>query len=193
MIITSSPFKCFTLSRYSVTGHSVILWGHLFILQAWFGSICPHGVSHHYKSILQLFWLITFILWWNISILVGVVSSRMTPLPPTRFEMKMKRCKSHATAFGDSRIQPERTSTRDIGAFHQYNQNTNWRKIFWKNNVQCSSTLPETCRINAKVHWSCSGTLLTHFKLLFPLIWYLSNPVIVSWFMCCCCFLFFLL
>ena len=39
-----------------------------------------------------------------------------------------------------------------------------------------SSRVPDTCRIYAKVHWSCSGswgsnTLLRHFMLVIPLVW----------------------
>ncbi len=52
------------------------------ILSAWFVSACPLRGKGHCKSI-QLFWLITFTLWWNISILMGVLSSRMTMSPPT--------------------------------------------------------------------------------------------------------------
>lgn len=60
-------------------------------------------------------------------------------------------------------------------AFHHLNQNPKWGKIFWRNDAHCfHSTLPETCRINAMVQWSCSGTL-------FALIWYLAKPVIVLW------------
>ncbi len=47
---------------------------------------------------------------------------------------------------------------------------------FQKSGVHPSRRVPETCRINAKAHWSCSGstwwpnTLLRNFGLVFPLI-----------------------
>ncbi len=69
-------------------------------------------------------------------------------------------------------------------ALYHHHQNTKWGNIFWTNGVHPSSRLPETCRIKAKAHWSCSGstwwpiTLLRHFMSVFPLIF---HPSVVFW------------
>ncbi len=70
------------------------------------------------------------------------------------------------------------TDVLDSHHLHHHHQNRG--NIFGKNGVHPSSS-PETWRINAKVHWSCSGstwwpnTLLRHFMLVFPLICHLST------------------
>lgn len=56
-----------------------------FILLAWFrlSLICPPRRTRKRKSIQKFLWLITFILRWNISILIGLATSMMTSPPST--------------------------------------------------------------------------------------------------------------
>ncbi len=51
---------------------------------------------------------------------------------------------------------------------HHHHQNTKCVNIFWKNGVHPSRRVPETCRINAKVHWSCPKTLQNAKMLILP-------------------------
>ncbi len=45
----------------------------------------------------------------------------------------------------------------DSALRHHHHLNTQWGNISWMNGVHPSSRHPETWRINAKAHWSCSG------------------------------------
>ncbi len=127
----------------------------------------------------KLFWVITFILQWNISILMGVVSSRGTMPASTGHEgslnglMSMKLmwiiCCGFHSHLWEILDRCVRQRSPPQSSKHQMS-------IFWKNGVNSSSRIPETCRINAKAYWSCSGgtwwpnTLQRHFMLVFPLI-----------------------
>ena len=78
---------------------------------------------------------------------------------------------SYAMAVSVTRSQPNWTP---VGA---------WNSVFINKTLTCeiihgrmvslpSNSVPDTCRIYAKVHWSCSGlwwpnTLLRHFMLIF--------------------------
>lgn len=53
------------------------LFIYLFILLIWCGSTFSHRGKKSLQFNTELFWLIVFILWWNMPVLTGMVSSRM--------------------------------------------------------------------------------------------------------------------
>ncbi len=67
----------------------------------------------------------------------------------------------YAVACAVTRSQPNKTPTGNFdvldSALRHHHQSTKWGNIFWKN-VNPGSRAPESCRIYAKVHWSCSGS-----------------------------------
>jgi len=93
---------------------------------------------------------------------------------------KCEWCESYSVAFTVTRSQPSWTPMEDFGltcsplsrppSKHQMRE--------YLLEEQCSSlqSSSETCRINAKAHWSCSvgtlwpNTFLWHFMLVFPFI-----------------------
>ena len=136
---------------------------------------------------------LTFILWWNISTVIGVVFFRMTMPLFIEYEgslnalMSMKMMWIICYGLRSHQISTHlntngRFWTLDSTLYH-HQQNTKWGNIFWKNGVHPSSRVSKTCRINTKLNWSCSGgmcsnTLLRHFMLVLPLI---CQPFVCSW------------
>ncbi len=129
------------------------------ILLAWFGSTCPLRGKGHCKSVQScsewspLSYDETFLSWWEWSL-----PGWQCPHPQgTRAHWMVwwvwKWCESYAMAFAVTRSQPNVLDS----ALHHHHQNTKWGNIFWKSGIHSSSRVPETCRINAKALWSCSG------------------------------------
>lgn len=83
-------------------------------------------------------------------------------------------CKLFTMAFTLLTSQSNRTTEGRVLQHHHHN--SKWRKIFWMNGVHHSSTDPESCRIDAKLQWSCFdglwwlNTILIRLMLGFPLI-----------------------
>lgn len=140
-------------------------------------SICP--VKKHSTTISTKFlWLITFIAWWNIYILMRVVSTRTNP-PSTGHEgspnglMSIKMlyliCYDHHSHPISTQLNTfERFCIDMLGsALHHYHQNTDFDNIYWMNGIQSSSTVPETFKIYVKDHWSCSSGLTSYLVTVF--------------------------
>ena len=154
------------------------------ILQVWFGSTSLERrvTSNQYKVVLSGH----LIIWRNIYILIGVDSFIMAMPPSIGYEesvnslMSMKMMWIIFWGFHGHQISIQ-LNTYGISwtnildsALHHHHQHCKWGNIFWKNGVHPSSTAPETFRIIANAHWSCSGslwlpqTLKRHFMSFFP-------------------------
>lgn len=107
----------------------------------------------------NFFWLITFCLLWNISILMAVVSSKMTPRYLNYINNML--WPSQLPNFNPIEKVWEILEQCVIDSnFYHHHLNSNWGNIHGKNGVRPvqSSLVPETYRSDAKAHWSCSGS-----------------------------------
>ncbi len=142
------------------------------ILSVLWGAFCWHGLG----LLVPLEWRVTasqdklvlsirFILWWDISILVGVFSSRMTMPSSIGHEgslnglMSMKIwiiCYGLCSHLISTQLNTYGRFWTDVWQPILLLHSKDTVKIIWKKGVP-SSRVPKTCRINAKAHWSSSG------------------------------------
>lgn len=125
---------------------------HLF---CWLVCTCP--LRWQSLWIKTLFWLITFSLWWNISVLIGGVSSRMTPPPSKGHEdlpnnLYLCNIKTHTHLHKHQISTPLATWGNNMldRALYHYHQSTNWRMFIFPVQFQKGT-------ISSKHNWGCSG------------------------------------
>lgn len=124
------------------------------------------GSVMQYKVVLK----VTFILWWNIN-LMGVVCSRVTMPPSIKHERSLNYLKGMKmmwiirSDFCTHQISTQSNIYRRFwtdmldSALQINHQNTEWRLFFRGLVFHPFSGVQQTCRMNTKVHWSCSGCM----------------------------------
>lgn len=106
------------------------------------GDLCLfrcHGLTPLVLFERRLFWLITFVLWWNILIQMQMVSSRMT-LISTHPAWVLLRTKMMLWPFESKKSQPSWTPMKEFGSLHNHLNQI----IVSKNGVHFSNPVPET-------------------------------------------------
>lgn len=121
----------------------------LFIFLPRFGFTCPFSLKNHSKSV-EVFGLISFILWWNNSLVIQTIFFRLTPPPATVQRDSVLRMKVMIWPSKSSKELNAIERCWILGALHHYLQNTYWGNICSKSGPK---TLPKIYRINAKVQW----------------------------------------
>lgn len=126
-------------------------------------------LSHSREGSLQinvLFWMVTFILWWNISVLMRVVFSRMTMPSSTgqgRSLIGLKEmmwiicCGLRSHLISIERLWESLYLARHR-SLHHHHKNIKWGNILGKNGVHPSSRVPDS-------HWSCPPSFRFSYKL----------------------------
>lgn len=83
------------------------------------------------------------------SLLMGVVSCDSTPFHRARGWTEW------FNEDGNDMLWPSHSRVKKRSPLVSFK----WKNIFWKINVLRASTVPEMCRISARVHWSYSGSM----------------------------------
>ena len=121
----------------------------------------------------KLLWVITFILQWNSSILMGVASSRRTVLPSIMHEWSLDDLKSMKIiwiiCYSPYSFNLHLSTDTYVWAVCEHSaphhhQNTEWGNMFRKNGVQ---SLYETCIIIYKMIWKKLVALYWKRDLMF--------------------------